>query len=211
MKLSKILLSTVVLALPISANAGDTGKYYTSITGEYTFDASADGDVSATIGSAPVSVDYKDGYGALIAGGYYLTDNVRTEAEFGYHKLNGDTTSISIGGTTVNVDSSQFDQEALSFMGNVYYNFSLDSKVSPYIGGGIGLVHQQEKSLNAFGYQAMVGLDYKVSNNSTVSAGYRYLGTTNFEQKYDVAGFGTVTEKESLDAHSFDIGYRFKF
>jgi opacity protein-like surface antigen len=147
----------------------------------------------------------------LLAVGYYFSDNIRAEAEAGYRQLNGDTTSIMVGGTKYTVDSSDLESKAFSAMGNLYFNIPTESKVSPYIGAGIGWAHEQDEGSDAFAYQVMAGLDFKVSDRSTLFAGYRYFGTTDFENKYTVTGLGQVTETASVKAHAIDVGYRFNF
>lgn len=211
MKISNLLLTTSILILPMVANAGDAGKKYFSLTGEYIVAAEAEGDVSADGITVPGTVDYKDGLGALAAFGYYLTDDFRTEVEGGYRKLNGDTTSVTIDGTTYTVDSSDTDAKAATIMANLYYNMPTNGNLSPYIGVGAGWAREQEEGANALAYQAMAGLDYKVSGNSTVFAGYRYVGSTDFKRDYNIEGIGLVTEKSSVQAHAIDVGYRYSF
>ncbi len=149
--------------------------------------------------------------GGLLAFGYNLTDNARAEIEAGYRQLNGDTTSVTVGGTTYTVNSSDVDSKAFSTMVNLYYSIPTGGDISPYIGVGGGWAHEQDGGANAFGYQAMAGLDFKVSDSGTLFAGYRYFGTTDFDNQYTVAGVGVVTESASIKAHAFDVGYRFSF
>lgn len=213
---TKLLKTTAIVAamaaaLPMYANASGAGDTYISLAGEYIASAKAVGDLTSATASASESADYANGGGGIVALGYYLSDNVRVEAEGAYRQLNGDTYSVTLNGTTYNVDASNQDTKAFSAMGNVYLNLPTQGKLSPYIGAGIGWAHEVDEDGNAIAYQAMAGLDYKVSNNGTLFAGYRYFGTGDFEYKFNLTGFGAVTEKASVQAHAVDIGYRFSF
>ena len=211
MRISKLLLSASVFILPLTANATDAGKYYTSITGEYTVSANADGSITDGNVTLPGSIDYKNGIGSLAAIGYYFNDNIHAELEVGYRKFNGDTTSVTISGVKYTVDSSDVDPKALSTMANIFYDIPTGTKFTPYLGAGSGWVHEQDGGANALGYQGMVGVNYKLTNNSTIFTGYRYFATTDFKNEYNIAGIGSVTEKASVQAHAIDVGYRFSF
>lgn len=200
----------VAVALPLSTSAA-TGDKYISLTGEYVASGKADGDLTSATASATTSSDYADGLGGIAALGYYLSDNVRIEAEGAYRQLNGDTSSVTLLGTTYTIDSSDLDTKAFSAMGNVYFNIPTSGNVSPYIGAGIGWAHEVDEGGNAIAYQAMAGLDYQISENGTLFTGYRYFGTGDFEYKYNITGFGAVTESASVQAHAVDVGYRFSF
>lgn len=209
MKISQLLLSTTLLTLPLSANA--TEKYYFSLTGEYMPSATADGDVISSVGNAPLSLDFKNGYGAIGAIGYYITPEVRGELEGAYRHLEGKSATVTIAGNPYTIDASKTEAEALSAMGNLYYDIPTGTNLTPYIGGGIGWAHQiNNGTSNAFAYQAMLGLNYKLSASNTIFGGYRYLGTTDFNNKYSVSGVD-INEKVNLSASSIDIGYRYSF
>ena len=96
-----------------------------------------------------------------MAVGYHIRDNVRIEAAGAYRQLNGDTSSITIAGTTYTVDASDTKSNAFSVMGNVYLNNLTSGKILPYVGAGIGWEHEIEEGANAFAYQAMVVLIIK--------------------------------------------------
>ncbi len=147
----------------------------------------------------------------MLAAGGYITPDFRAELEAGYRELKEKTESLTYLGTTYTVNSNAKDK-ALSGMANMYYDLPTGSELMPYIGAGIGWAHQTSNgSANAFAYQGMAGLNYKLSSDSAVFAGYRYFATTDFESKYNISGIGTVTEKASIQAHAIDVGYRYSF
>ena len=204
------LLITTILS-SVGAKAADAGNYV-SLTGEYIASAKADGDVSSGAVSVSVSIDYKNGLGGLLAFGSYFTPDIRGELELGYRELKASTASITLSGVTYTVDASTLKSNALSTMANLFYDIPTGSNLTPYLGIGAGWAHQTNNGgSDAFAYQGMVGVNYKLSESSTIFTGYRYLGTTDFEHKYFVSGIGTVTERENVSAHSVDVGYRFSF
>ncbi len=200
-----LLLVTTILALPMAAQANHAGKYYVSLTGEYVFSATSDAELRAAGVTASGDADYDNGYGFIGAFGYNYNESIRSELELSYRDIEGD--SGNIGGVRYTPD----DAKAFSTMVNGYYNLQLDSKFSPYLGLGIGWAHETEEEGNAFAYQAMAGVDYKLCPRGTIFAGYRYFGTTDFEYTETVSGVGVVHYDADIGAHALNIGYRFSF
>ena len=119
------------------------------------------------------------------------------------------------------------DVTAWSFMTNLWYDFDLgdDSKFMPFIGGGIGAANVSvnysggfagtlqtnaysgsftgaantsfDDSSWTFAYQLGAGLGYDLGNGTTISAQYRYFGTTEAE-------VGPIDQR--VGGHNFLIG-----
>lgn len=211
MRISKLLLSAGIFIMPLTASATDANKYYLSLTGEYIASAKADGDISALGISTPAQLDYKNGWGGMLSVGYYIMPEIRSELEVGYREFKGDTSSVTIDNITYTVDASDLKDKALTGMGNLYYDIPTSTSITPYIGGGIGIAHQTNNGNgNAFAFQGMAGLNYKIDATNTIYAGYRYFGTSDFKTNYSISGID-VTQKTNIEAHSVDIGYRFNF
>lgn len=195
MKISTLLLTTSLVTISSLANAGD--KFYLSLTGEYIAAAKAVGDVSAAGASTSTTIDFKNGFGGLAAAGYYINPNLRTELEEGYREIKGDNNNVK--------------EKALTTMGNIFYDIPTGTNFTPYLGAGIGWAHETNNGQsNAVAYQGMVGVNYKVSDNSSVFGGYRYIGTSDFTDNSTISGVD-VTEKYNARIHAIDVGYRFNF
>lgn len=203
--MKKLLLLTTIL-IPLSGNATN----YVSITGEYIPITKAKGDISSDFGSAAATESFKNSFGGMLSAGRYITPDFRTELEVGYRELKTKATSIVADGTEY-INNSSTKLKTFSGMGNVYYNFPLNIPVSPYVGGGIGMVRDNTDKANAFAYQLMTGIDYKLSDTSTVFMGYRYFQTTDFKYNYNIDGVGNVNTKASANIQAIDIGYRYNF
>lgn len=130
----------------------------------------------------------------------YRMNQIRLEAEAGYHEAGG---RGGYGSTSY-----------FNYMANAYYDFnwllptsSSGWHITPYVGGGIGdaAVHYGSRGFsttfrhhdNTFAYQAMAGLTFtSVSQpNLDYSVGYRYLGT----------------DERNVNANSLELGIRLHF
>lgn len=202
----KKLLTIGVMLLPLSSYASN---YYISATGEYIPSAESKGSISGSGVSIPGSIDFNNGYGGLISAGRYIGD-FRTELELGYRELKEKSVSATIAGTTYTISSNQKDK-AISGIINLYYDIPTGSELTPYIGAGIGGAHLTNNGgSNALAYQGLIGLNYKLTESSSIFGGYRYFATNEFNIKSNVAGIA-ITEKADIKAHSIDIGYRYSF
>ncbi|MBR6730956.1 MAG: outer membrane beta-barrel protein [Alphaproteobacteria bacterium] len=100
-----------------------------------------------------------------------------------------------------------------ALMLNGYYNFETGSKISPYIGAGIGFARIKGtldwadievlniKKTN-FAWQAGLGVSYDITNNFAIDTGYRYMDYGDFEKD---------GVKADTSAHEFYTGVRVSF
>jgi len=133
------------------------------------------------------------GGGGNVDLGYRFND-VRAEAEAGYHGIDG--------------------THYFTYMGNLYYDFnslfgasSSGWHIAPYVGAGLGYaaVNYGDNSFsntfhhhdNTMAYQGMAGLTFTSASmpNTDWSVGYRYLGT----------------DSNNLGASNLELGVRFHF
>ena len=113
---------------------------------------------------------------------------------------------------------------ALSAMANLYFDpaFQL-GPVKPYIGGGIGVSRFRARDVEAvgvpgippvsgtetgFAWQLMAGGGIALSEQATLTAGYRYFATPDVEA--NVPSLGSV-EVDGLGLHAIEVGLRFSF
>ena len=117
------------------------------------------------------------------------------------------------------------DISALTFMGNVYYDFDLGSGWKPYVGGGLGMASISLESKSAtdgraladdkdtvFAYQAGGGVGYEFATSEdhtiTVSLDWRYFRTADPTFKGAVTGAEFDTE---IGGHEISLGLRYGF
>ena len=155
-------------------------------------------DVHNTIsGSVSASLDVSFKTGAAVSGfvGYHLLNQLAIEAEIGYAAADVDKVS---GTTTGMAGSTPVGGHVNSVVGfvNLLWKPLGFAGLSPYLGGGVG-VARTESTLNSVGStnlgtfesrdldgaaQAILGLDYQVSDHFAIGGRYRYVwiqsGTT---------------------------------
>lgn len=191
-------------------------RWYLGLSGGMQF--LTDTDIS---GTAPGKVDFDDsGVVATASLGYRpyfgvpALDSMRIEFEAGYHR--SDLSSFSGAGGTAGLRG---DTTVLSYMGNVYYDFRNSSRLTPYLGAGLGgasvrlprtsgLGNTGNKD-NVFAYQFLAGLAYSPASIPLTewSLGYRYFRLNDPE--FTTAG-GRIT-LDDYDAHSVELGAKFRF
>ena len=157
---------------------------------------------NSTVDGNDDAIEYDAGY--LINGAVGMKgDNMRLEAEVGYHR-NGIDSSIYSAPVEAHVSM-------WTFMANGYYDFELNNgDVSPYVMAGLGIADAsisdgnwgQESSSTEFAWQLGAGVGIKTASNTTVDFGYRYLAPS--DANFDVA-------KVSLGSSNFLVGIRYGF
>lgn len=165
-------------------------------------------------GELEVAYQYNgvDTHGGVTAGGIAL-DN-----EDAGVLITGQASNL---GVTVGdlVAAGEGDLRTIFVMANAIAEFESSSRITPYIGGGVGVgfVNVEyapsattiidDNSTN-FAYQAMAGLGYEVTPQTTLFAGYRYRATT--EPSVDASLFSANFDIENR-ASIVEAGVRFNF
>jgi OOP family OmpA-OmpF porin len=181
---------TVALALP--ASAADTGLYFNADAGVNWADADE------------LDIGYRFSAGV----GYNINKNWGVEFDTGWISNQFD------GG-----GDSSYSQ--LPFMVNVVYRYPLGAKFETYIGGGVGGVYgildidgtvagisaDDNDGDVLFGWQAIAGVRYNISETMSVGVGYKYLGTSEGEFKIG----GMKVETDNLNNHAFGAVFNWKF
>lgn len=197
----------VALASPVAAQEG---PYVGGAVG-YSFPESIDSSIGVEAG-----ID--DGYAVIGAVGYGF-NGFRAELEGSYRESSVDEARGL--GFTVPVAG---EVSALSAMANVYLDPSFQlGPLQPYIGAGAGISRFEAQDIEAvgvqglgpisadqtgFAYQFMAGAGFRVSEQATLTAGYRYFATPSIETT--MAPFGPV-EIDGLGLHSVEVGFRSRF
>lgn len=78
---------------------------------------------------------------------------------------------------------AEYDSKLL--MANLYYDFDINSSITPYVGAGIGVAFNDVKYAEysddntSFAYSLSAGLNIPVNNAVSFDLGYRYLNMTS--------------------------------
>jgi len=153
--------------------------------------------------------------------GKELGDGFRAEGELGYRQIEmGHATVYAAGGNGIHSGYATGNSHAFSVMGNGYYDFKqLGGPFVPYVGAGIGFANVSMDGVGVngvstvddnsvvFAYQAMAGVGYKLTPESTIFTGYRYFAADD-PTFTDSAGNKLHSE---FATHNLEIGYRLDF
>jgi opacity protein-like surface antigen len=135
------------------------------------------------------------------------------EADVSSHSLNG---GAPLDGPTGEVSST-------SLFANIYYDFDNDSRVTPYIGAGLGFsavdfegfgVSAIPDVLNdddsVFSYQAILGMSSEINDQWAFRTDIRYLsaGDPGFVTS---EATGAVSTDADYSTFNFTLGFRYSF
>lgn len=166
--------------------------------------------IEQQIGNQSDGDDLDVGYGFSTAIGYKFEQGVRVEGEIAYRTH------------TIDDNNSSGDFDSTAFMANAYYDLMpSNSRISPYIGAGIGgaygndydLIFQNgsRESIDSefsMAYQLMAGASFQAHRNIELVLGYRYFAVP--EGSFDSLRDGREFETE-YDSHNLELGFRFSF
>ena len=202
MKKTLLLASVAATIFAVNANATELNPYisakmkYVDLTSEYNEQGFS------------LELDDKVLGGSVALGAALKTNAGTLRAEIEYNK--NETAEKSF----YNIISGEVDTQSL--MLNAYYDIDTGTKLSPYIGAGIGYAkvegkltenisgHQYQSSMddNTFAWQVGTGLGYAITENITIDAGYRYMDYGSFDE-----GFSEL----DTNAHEIHLGARYTF
>lgn len=188
-----------------------SGYYYAPLSGKLYlgFDVGAafqqDITLSDSIGDSE-EVTFDPGARLDFQFGYNFTTNWATELEVGL-VINSVAQSYALGADFMNVDFTE-----LPVMVNIIYTRPLGRHFSAYLGGGVGGVFSEyyndfggsTPTDSAFGFQAMAGLKYAISDRWDFGVAYKFLGTTEHDvgPGFDSTGFPTEFKSDGTLTHS---------
>ena len=208
-----ILLAGTSLALALATPAVAQDLYVQGFAG-YTFADNAN--FAGVIGGAPQSVfsDFEDGYN--IGGSVGLKfapsgSSVENDIDALNFTGNGPGFEVNVGG----------DVSATFLLVNGFIDFDTGSKLTPYLGGGIGvgfvdidLIYGPGVVITGndevFAAQLIAGVSYEVGANTSIFGDVRYI------QAYDVQGTrvspgGAALGADDLSRTALNVGVRFDF
>lgn len=183
------------------------------------------GDTTATNAGTIVNKHSEDLVGtASIALGYDWSKKglpFRSELEYGY-RFRFDYDLRVLGGT-----NSDFEQNVSSHvvMANVYYDFDTDTRLTPYLGFGIGwarhvseseqikligsATESREDETDNFAWSLQAGILWRLGQDWRAEAAYRYVNLG--ETANGPFGDGTRVENDSYTSHDIVLGIVYAF
>ena len=156
--------------------------------------------------------NFRLGFGVAAAAGYRWTDSMRFEAELSYRGTSLDN---------VGPEDAEGKQSSLSIIGNVLFDVGAGQNFYPYFGFGVGLANNSwsnvktptspvyDDSKKKLVWQAIVGLELPVNQQTNYFVDYRYIGSVDNE-------FNTIPARArvvgvDLSSHNLMVGVRHRF
>lgn len=175
--------------------------------------------------------DKDDGFGFGLAFGndfsYSTAYPIRLEAEYIYHgesKFKKGPSIIELNG--LQHASQSFKIKAHTLMVNGFYDINIDSVITPYVGGGLGMAYLKSSyssnvvngapiNVNtsnndwSFAWNIGGGVSYALDNQMSLDFGYRYFDMGDAEPGSLHTNGYSGSPKIDLTSHEFSIGLRF--
>ena len=205
LNLSRRLLQGALLCLgccgaitPYTSQAREIGLYLGAGYGiVYTQDEALR---DSRINRRLATVDYDLGFRvASLYLGYAFSNGLRTELEGAYRRNELEIIEFTDARGAINTGVND-DVDSTSLMANLYYDFDLSLALHPYVGVGLGVARVGYEitdpgaetdlfstSVEAFAYQAIIGLGVDLAPGWHISSDYRYWRTAKFDLVDDAA------------------------
>lgn len=165
-----------------------------------------------TLPGVAATMEFDSGVALSAAVGYRI-QNFRFEGEIGY-QLNDFDQQEAFG---LDIDLGG-DLTSLSFLANVYYDFPTNSKFTPFISAGLGLVQVDINDLHipgspqepyndddtVFAGQVGAGVSYAVNEMIDLEVKYRYFMADDLE-------FSDGSTLDGPSSHNVYLGMRYTF
>ncbi len=206
-------LATPVLSDESSSSVGSSGDWYVSVFAG----GSSLQEVDTRYVAFGYTVEFDNGYVVGASVGRNINESWRIEGELSHAQYDANAFAF-LGGA--NAPASE-GLEATYLLANVWYDIPTSSKISPYVGGGIGIARLKGDVLfsngfgflpsddTAFTYQLGAGINFPVSSRMTIDAGYRFKVTS--KTQFTDRGGGPDYVNSPIESHSLQLGLRMGF
>jgi opacity protein-like surface antigen len=181
----------------------------------------------------PASFDEKeDPIFASIGFGYHFNDYLRADLNLGYLPGNKIGIGYDDSGSTIAYTQASADLKnyAYSLMLNGYVDLGTYVGITPYLGGGVGVVQStrklsasyftnngdptddfvetDDKTKYSLAYTLNAGLAYQVSKNVSVDLGYQYFSAPDAEY-VTAASLTSFPVHKGISNHQIKLGLRY--
>lgn len=159
--------------------------------------------------------------------GYHFNDYFRMDGNIGF--MPGNDVSIGVSNPGLSTGEASAKNSALTAMLNGYVDLGTYVGITPYIGGGVGLM-QSKRSLNvsyddlvdnandvtfsdskrkySFAYTLNAGFAYQISQNVVVDLGYQYLSSPDAEYA-QLDSPSSYSIRKGIKNHQIKVGLRY--
>ena len=226
MKAYLIAITTLVIFSIPSLGAAETGRpgpYVSAFIGVSMLDDTTVTNYDYLYGDVfRENVEFDTGVYTGFTGGYDF-GFVRLEGELSYRYNEID----SITGLSSVYKFHPYDSDigAFATMFNVFFDLHNSTRVTPYLGGGIGVAvltlsndywgggsyyysSDDHSDDTVFAYQFGGGVDIALNRNMSLDVGYRYFKTDDAQIDSD---YLPLTSSFEYESHNVMVGFKYKF
>lgn len=165
---------------------------------------------------------YEDGFSGGLTFGYAYPNGFRPEFNINYRRNDFESVTFQEGFGTADGSSTESvdgHAESLKLMGNVWYDMQTNSRVTPYIGFGVGASHFGFQNFavagaesiddedTVFSYQVGTGIAVDITDYLAISLDYRMVGSDDPKL---IANSGDSVEVDERN-HSALLSLRWNF
>jgi opacity protein-like surface antigen len=218
-----IAVSPGIALAEIKTCCRELPQWYMGLSGQAVFLDDADIKHSNPAYTSDLLI-FDPGYGLSGQIGYRLFPKIRTELEFVYR-----TNEIGEAPGSAIIGSGKAEQTSIAAMLNAYYDFANQTRLTPYIGAGVGVAQvsndrfyidgitgERTDTLEAFtlAYQLMAGVSYEIDSGMSTPIefvlGYRYFTGADVEDESTLSSFPSDLSFPN-DSHNAELGVRMFF
>lgn len=169
----------------------------------------------------PIPIDTQTGYAISFAFGRRHNHRLRSEIELAVRQNDLESDSLSEDPTNLFqasiadgiIADGQDDQvRAYSIMKNFIFEFRNDTRLTPYVGAGLGWSYLDidapaagiEQGVGAFSYQGIGGVATKLNKAVDLIVEYRFLGTSEVE-------LDSVDQSIAYQTHNLFMGLKLEY
>lgn len=228
--LAGVAVAAMMLAAP-EASASGYKPYVSVFGGAAILTKNPHGTLTTSDGTSDgASVDLLMNNPGYIIGGAVGVDwgnKIRTEIELSHARWTSDKYRYAtFDGSNAGTSQASSDVSATYLLGNAWLDLSQGSRITPYVGGGVGIgwasvnaftnssgpFANESFSATGLAFQIGAGVRFDLSENVVIDAGYRFKDIVGLNYPSYNGGLyiGTLTDT-SLASHNFQVGLTFKF
>ena len=204
MKKSFIFVILLIMVFGLSASVACAAPCFSANYGVvWLNDAETNVEIKSLDFDGDGDSNFEQGYLYTITVGYEYLKGDRIELEYGRRETDLDEFSASAG--SINLSG---DAKTTSYMLNGFHEFFPKEKLTPFIGGGIGIASVEYGSADddVFAYQLALGLACEIYKKTKIDVQYRYFATDKPEFSDD-----DVDVESEYTTHNLMVGLRYTF
>ena len=212
----KILLLALLPCCGMAVADTDQGWFIKPVAGFSQMSSTEGNSVGIGAQDGLFDVDVSSGFFSGLGVGYRYNSNLSVEFSWEYRSNDSETTLA---------DGTLFDAgnyASSTFYLNGYYHFENDKRWTPYLGLGMGWLQEIDIDLEGngpeqsysgdgeIGFQAMLGLEYDLSENWTMNTELRYARFSSIDLEGEDGALGRINDLD-YDPLTLGLGFSYYF